>query len=443
MAETPPDGSVADVHTFFVTSLFLLSPAHVGQDQFGRFPFLNDDGALSGGGTSWGVVRPDVVHGGWARVCEEAFGPVVFFALQQPGRVVLGGIDGLSTTNDEGCSYQRIENDLAGSYVSALWVDPADDNHLLVGTSTVSADNGIWESRDGGDTFSAFLPRRPGAFFRIAVSNDGTRLAASGTDGAGRTLLLMSDDGNASFVDVSAAVADYPLVHALVFDGDDLVLGGLSASSEGIVERVAFDGVAATVTSIGTVPRETTHAVRFAGKLFVLSRNGARGELYVENGSPLGFGLVQGGPSDCLVVRGDELFGCGKQVGLNTAMFLRSDDGLAWQEVVPFRDVHYRICPEDTPGYAECGNYLETACADDVDNDVDGYLDCDDDDCTFAPACLGGEGEGEGEGEPSEGEGEGDPGKQPDEPSCAATAPSAALLLAPLCALLRRRRRFR
>jgi hypothetical protein len=397
MAAVVFEGSVTVVNTLAALLLLPLA-SHVGQDQFGRFPFVGDDDILGGGGTSWGVVLPDVEHGGWGRVCEEAFGPALFFALRQPGRVLLGGLDGLSVTSDDGCSYQRLENELAHRYASALWMDPDDNQHLLIGTSTPTADNGVWESFDGGNTFRSLLAARPGNVFSIAAAADTVHMALAGNDGAGRVLLLMSNDGGASFVDVSAALADRPVIHALLFDGDTLVLGGINGASEGTIDRVRFDGSTATTTVVGTTPRETTHAALFAGKLFVLARNGARGEVYVQNDSPLGFGLVQGGPTDCLFRHGDALWGCGKQGGLNTALFLRSDDGVQWREVVAFRDVHYRICPEATPGYAACGIYLETACADGVDNEVDGYRDCDDDDCAFHPACLGGTGEGEGEG---------------------------------------------
>ncbi len=432
------------MQTIALVSLLAL-PAHVGQDQFGRFPFVEAD-AVVGGGTSWGVVLPDENNGGWGRVCEEAFGPAVFFALRQPGRILLGGLDGLSSTTDAGCSYQQVDNVLAGTYASALWLDRNDDRHLIVGTSTVSADNGLWESRDSGDTFTALLPPRPGGFFRVAVSDDGVRIAASGIDAAARARLLFSADAGATFVDVTAAVADYPLVHALVFDGDLLVLGGINVSSEGIVDHVAFDGVAASLTPLGTVARETTAAVVFRDRLFVLSRNGARGEVYVKNDSPLGFGLVQGGPSDCLVVHDDALYGCGKQVGLNTALFLRSDDGDAWTEVVAFREVHYRACPEDTPGYAACGNYIETACNDDVDNEVDGAVDCDDDDCKVHPACTGGAGEGEGEGETDDGDGgrfAGDDRGDAAASCCTGTPVAPAWLLPALALRLRPRLRLR
>lgn len=43
------------------------------------------------------------------------------------------------------------------------------------------------------------------------------------------------------------------------------------------------------------------------------------------------------------------------------------------------------------------GGSIERDCEDDLDDDEDGWTDCDDDDCWEKPACTGGEGEGEEE----------------------------------------------
>jgi uncharacterized protein (TIGR03382 family) len=239
-------------------------------------------------------------------------------------------------------------------------------------------------------------------------------------------------------------------VHALLFSGTDLVLGGINAASEGIVDRVAFDGTSAATTRVGTVPRETTHAAAFNDALYVLARNGARGELYVENDSALGFGVVAGGPSDCLFLHDGALYGCGKQVGAATSLFLRSDDGVTWTELVAFSDVHYRACPDDTVGFSECARFLETSCGDGDDSDLDGKTDCADEDCAFNAACAGdGEGDaGEGEGDVGEGEGddvagarEGDGGDETDRGGCSCAEVDAASLGAVLVPLAWRRRR--
>ena len=425
---------------------FLLSvpvSAHLGQEQFGRFPYI-EAGVVIGGGTSWGVVQVDEVFGGYGRVCEESFGPAVTFSLRQVARsrVMQGGIDGVEVTTDGGCTWAVLDNELAGTFPNAMWNDPADAAHLLVGTSTIGAENGLWESTDDGDTWRNILPARTGNFFNIAVNDDGIRIAATGNDGTGHVLFLMSADGGATFADVSAAVDDRVIVSALAYDGDTLLLGGLAASTQGFIDRVDFDGVAVAIDSVGTMPRQSTHAVIFKGVLHVISRTGARGELYRQNDSALGFGAVPDGPTECLFVVDDALWGCGKQAGLNTSMFVRSDNGDDWVTDITFIEVHYRACPEGTRGAVGCGTFIETLCGNAVDDDLDGVEDCDDDDCHFNPLCVGAEGEGEGEGEPV-GEGEGEGTESPTKLStCNELAGSSPVLLV-LLGLLRRRRRCR
>lgn len=419
--------------------------AHLGQDQFGRFPFVVDD-AIIGGGTSWGIVLPDEVFGGYGRVCEESFGPAVTFAIHQParGRILLGGINGLEATSDGGCSYTVVDNDLAGRFPNGLWQDPLDGDHLLAGTSTTTGVNGVWRSRDGGDTWTEVIAERQGNFFSTAASDGGQRIAVGGNDGdpaGANVLLLVSVDGGATFVNVSSAVIERVIVAPLTWDGDALILGGLDPSTQGFIDRVTLDGTTPIITAVGTTPRQTTHAVVFGGEVFTIARNGARGELYRENDSALGFGAVPDGPSECLFKEGNGLVGCGKQAGLNPAMFMTSTDGVTWTRVVSFVDVHYRACPDGTVGQTACASFLETFCGDDVDDDFDGLTDCEDDDCAFNPLCVAAEGEGEGEGEPGEGEGEGEGDVFPGTGSCCSGDPAAAA--AGLGALLLRRRRRR
>ena len=414
--------------------------AHLGQDQFGRFPFVAS-GAVVGGGTSWGLVLPDEVYGGYGRVCEESFGPALTFVVEQPGRILAGGVNGVEVTTDGGCTWNLLDNALAGRFPNALWVDPVDASHMLVGTSTIGADNGVWRSDDSGDTWTEVIAPRQGNFFSLAVNTDGTRIAVGGNDGVGGVVLLMSVDGGVAFTDVSAAVspeaAPRVIVTPLAFDGSELILGGLAPSTQGFVDRVSFDGTTISVSPVGVTPRQTTHAVVFDGDIFVIARNGARGELLRENGSALGFGVVVDGPSECVFVNDDRLIGCGKQAGLNPALFVTSADGITWETAVAFSDVHYRACPEDTVGLVACSSFLETFCGDDNDDDFDGATDCVDDDCAFNSLCFTAEGEGEGE-EAGEGEGEGESGASSG--SCCRGDPAVASV-GLLGVVLRRRRR--
>ena len=95
--------------------------AHLGQEQFGRFPFVVD-GVISGGGTSWGVVLPDDIFGGYARVCEESFGPAVTISVQQRdgARVMSAGINGIEITTDAGCSWTVLDNELLAAFPNAF-----------------------------------------------------------------------------------------------------------------------------------------------------------------------------------------------------------------------------------------------------------------------------------------------------------------------------------
>lgn len=434
---------VVKYSVLLVTALLSSSAAvaHLGQDQFGRFPYVVD-GTFAGGGTSWGVVRPDDVFGGWGRVCEESFGPAVTFSVWQPefGRVLQGGISGVEISTDNGCSWTALDNELAGTFPNAFWQDPNDTHHWLVGTSTIGAENGLWRTQDGGDTWTEVLAPRLGNFFSVAVSDDGTRVAAAGNDGAQHVLLLWSSDGGLTFSDISGPVDARIIVSALAFRGDALVLGGLDASTQGFIDLVRVDEAGDVVVEpVGTTPRQTTHALVFNDTLYVVARNGARGELYRENDSPLGFGVVVDGPTDCLYVAAEQLWGCGKQGGASTTMFVHSADGETWTTDVAFFDVHYRQCPEGTIGATACSTFVETLCGNNTDDDLDGGLDCADDDCRFNTLCAEGEGEGEpaegeGEGEAAEGEGEQPPGGC----TCAGASPAPSLLA---LVLLRRRRR--
>jgi hypothetical protein len=410
-------------------------------------PFVSG-GVVVGGATSWGVVRPIADSDRWERVCEEAFGPAVFFALDQGERgILLGGTGGMFRTRDGGCTYDPVENGLEGEFVSASWFDPLDPEHMMIGTSTPTSRNGVWESTDGGDTFSELIAPAFLSFFSLAVSQDNQSIAVTGSDDMGTPTVLMSNDGGASFVDVSSLAAPYPIARALIFDGDELLMGGLQPSTQGFVDRVSFDGVAATATRLGDTPREVRQAVIFAGVVFALATNGTRGELFKANGSALGFGVVEGGPSDCVFVRDGVLFGCGKQVALNPFLFIKSVDGTVWTPEVSFADISYQLCPEGTVGRSECGAFVELFCGDGVDNDVGDGIDCEDPDCETNALCLNPQGEGEGEeGEGEEGEGEGEAAEGEGEgegegggASCCTGAPATALVL-PLVVLLRRRR---
>lgn len=418
--------------------------AHANEDQFGRFPFVNDEGVVVGGATSWGVVFADDVYGGYGRVCEEALGPVVFFVLQQPSRdnrLVVAGLHGLATSTDGGCSLIPIDNDLKDDAVSAVHVDPANPLHLLLGTSTRDAANGLWESFDGGDSVVPLRAPAAGvAFFALTAAGDG-RIAASGTDETGGNLVLWSVDGGASFVDVSPLWSTEPIARVLAFDDDidgggDLLVGGLQQDLRGFVDRAAGGPPQTTPTSLrlGTTPREVTRALRFRGDLYVLSRNGVAGELLREDAAEAsGFATIPGGPGECAFVVGDELYGCGKETAPgDPALFLHSPDGQTWSSAIAFDDVRYRTCPAGTLGQLNCDGFVAAFCRNLV-ADADGDPDCSSDECRFRELCATfpdlpvDDDNDDGNARPGAGQ-----------PTCGASGAASTWLLLGLAALLRR-----
>jgi photosystem II stability/assembly factor-like uncharacterized protein len=433
----------------FVIAAFLA--AHF-EPQVGRQPFFVD-GQVAGGDTTWGVVLPNGDRFG--RVCEFAFsdevtGQSLFFSRRRlDGSVLVGTIDGLKITTDAGCTSTPIDGVLGSRLTFA--VAEANDTLFAV-TGDFQSQNGIWRSADEGTTWSEALASIDGLLlFQIVASADGQRLAASGTFTQPESVpaLFVSDNAGQTWVDVSSAYADVFVVRALTFDVDDegLLLSILGQEDAEI--RVAGPTNYAQSVVLGKLlsgqPErgvEAKSGAVFLGARYFVSTNAGKtwrqrpGEAFEELTD------AQTGPTDCLVVSPDgaSLIGCGKDAGGSLGLFLETTDGENWSTLVGFDDVDYRICPEGTPGFANCAVYIESNCGDVDDNDLDGLTNCDDPDCDGRAPCGGA---GEGEGEEGEGEGEGEDVVNPRGPSCLCTNANGFVWLGVLALFLAARRRGR
>jgi hypothetical protein len=374
--------------------------AHFGQEFFGRSPFVNDADEVTavGGLTTWGLVLPDD-DGGYARVCEEAIGPQVGFAVLQRarGRVLLGTALGLEATSDDGCSYALLDNPLRGLVPAAVAAADRPGEQLYVVTATPDVDNGLYVSADGGDTFHARGPLLPGSLTAIAIDAADEHGVAGGPHGSvvvagarhdGRPLLARSTDGGSSFTALDALVAARSQVDAvLVLADGTTVVGGLDTTATGFVDLVDATGA---VRSLPPLPRRVTHVVATSTHLFALARNGATGTLLSMSLDATDAGwqaTAAGGPTECVFVVDDVLVGCGKRRASGMPLFVRSsDEGTTWETLVGFDDVAPRRCPADTAGTLLCPPTLERSCANGADDDLDGRADCEDDDC--AQACA-------------------------------------------------------
>lgn len=399
---------VRSLAVLLALSLAVPAAAHVGQLQEGREAFLVD-GDLVGGLSTWGIVLPVGNH--WERVCEEAIGPVAFFARRRAsGDILVGTLEGLMVTSDEGCSYQLVSGALDTHSPSAM---VAVGSRLFATTAHYGQANGIYVSDDDGESWTlAHGPVTDTALFQLQASADGTHLMATGSRTGASTspVVLVSVDGGDSFQDASAGYGGYVIVSALGFreNGTTAMISAMTSDNQFRVLGAAA-GSYASPTTIGTLPSEAKSGVDWNNTVWVITP--LAGMLYRKGAADADFVQVSdttSGPTKCIAKHpdGDRLLGCGRQAIGNPGLFMESTDGVTWSALLGFDDIAYRICPEDTAGFTMCATYFESSCGNNEDEDFDQLVDCDDDDCAFR---CGGEGEGEGEGDP--GEGEGDPGE--------------------------------
>lgn len=113
-----------------------------------------------------------------------------------------------------------------GGRINSLWVDPANSQHLLAG----SASGGLWQSNDGGSTWSD-VSEFPGALTIGAIAQlpDGTLLVGTGDIfTAGGDGMLSSSDGGATWTPIAATA---PQSSSTFW----ICINSIAASSQGVV----------------------------------------------------------------------------------------------------------------------------------------------------------------------------------------------------------------
>jgi hypothetical protein len=383
----------------------------------GQDPYYDASGNFAGGLDSNGFALSDG-NGGYTQVCLASFfaasGAGVIPAGQQAdfskllpdGTLIVGGIGGLGTSHDGGCTF-TMATDLAGKHVSALVVV---GNTLYTQTEDPTSPNGIWQSIDGGQQWTqAFPPEQGLLLFDMAASADGSHIVATGArfSSTPGPAVLVSADGGISFQDVSTGYASFTRVRAGSFDSDgtSILFGGFDSdpTNPGYIALAAAPYTTPNV--IGRFPAEVRDVVVFQGTRFGLAYN-ARSVFKMAPGDT-SFTQVSSkdtGPGSCLRLKpdGSALFGCGlpSQNPPTSPMFMTSTDGTTWTTIVTWPSVPYQACPAGSTGASACAQFDEASqCTDGIDNDKDGKTDCADPKCASNPACKGSGGEGEGEGE--------------------------------------------
>ncbi len=333
--------------------------AHLGLPG-GRTPFVVD-GAFTGGGTTWGVVLDDS-DGGYARVCEESVGSIVYFQERTvAGIVLLGAGTGLFATTDGGCTYQPAAEALQGATVSQIAV--AVDAPLRIFVS-FSPDDGatLFKSDDGGLTFSALdLLVSSFTFQSLVASADGGRVYASGATSDGEApRAFASTDGGATWTERTfwPDGAKYAHVRAMDVDGEHVLVTAFDDTPGSTLLQVDRD-LGAPV-ELHRFDRVVTDVAAHFGRRFALESE----SILWRQDDGGAFELVVDGPVNCIRrVAGDaRLWGCGGPA--QGAHFFSSDDGVAWSPALPFDTVAERVCPAGTPGEVQCRRPVQTDAGD-------------------------------------------------------------------------------
>jgi hypothetical protein len=341
-------------------ALVLARPASAHQTpQAGRVPFVVD-GAIAGAGSTWGLVLPGA-DGRWLRACEESFStaPAWYWRRGDDGTVLISGFQGLSTTNDGGCTYEPVPELLGLSTPS--YVEPV-PGHLFTTTAQFERENGVFESIDGGKSWARTgLAERDVSFFDLASSTDGRILFASGYgEKTPEPHLRTSIDGGATWTKAPFDLTRYSIFRVLGVDVDDetAVIAVLTDDLQSESRLLHADAEGLSISTAAIFDGEVTHFVIVDGVRFVLVRPG---RVFRQGPDDAAFVEVSttNAPTDCLFATpGDSsLWGCGIQGA--PALITRSvDGGATWEPQIPFEAIDYRVCPQGTQGQQACAFYF-------------------------------------------------------------------------------------
>jgi MYXO-CTERM domain-containing protein len=349
----------------------------------GRFPYANQlvvdpsDNKHIVLRTTYGVVQTFDSGANWKWLCETSVGyggkfdPAI--GVTKTGRILIGLFDGLSSSSDRGCSFERVGVDIfTKQYVIDLVVEQKDPSRVVAITSTGLGDAGfhvaVGESLDSGATWKAAGVDLPKDFnsetIEVAPSRT-ERIYASGIVGMPRVgAIEKSDDRGATWerlpIDLgkdglapylSAVDRNNPDVVWVRIDGD----AALMAPDRLLVSR---DG-AKTWTEVASIPGEMLG--------FALSPDGSK----VAFGGPTD-GVFVASTTDpkpvrvstfgarCLTWTPDGLYLCANEYPDGFTVGLSKDEGKTFAPIYQLANLSPlecapststgALCPKDWPG---------------------------------------------------------------------------------------------
>lgn len=324
--------------------------AHSGAP-FGTHPFF-EDGELIGGGTDYGMLLLEEGVPLWT--CEEAFEFEPSWWYRAPhSRTLAGTYLGLRWSDDGGCSWQSHDWPLGFANTSSVGADPDDPLHVFLTTAGSGTDNMVYESLDGGQSFSETGLVLDGIRLRaIAVAHGAQELWVLGIREADAIpLLTRSTDGGATWSSELYALDGWGIaeLRGLSEDEGRLLVSAQNPTGEFHLLEISSDLASPPEVSEQGFEAPLNVVTDFGGSLFLVS--GWTEHFVRTEGAEL-FEERSEGPQYCITKRDGLLWGCG--LAPTQAQFSQSQDGLGWQNLIEFADVVPRSCPEGSRAQLLC-----------------------------------------------------------------------------------------
>jgi len=319
--------------------------------------------------TNFGLLVSEDAGASWEWVCEQAIGLNTFIYQIGPppsDRLYAVSFDGLTFSTDFGCTWDRVQGQLATFNVTDAFPDPSDSTHVLAVARPGSVDGGtppqgVYESTDGGRTFGPPLYVAPDAQrfvsgVEIAQSNPNRYFVTMySISPSTQPYIVRSIDRGASWevLDLSPSVGG-KAVQLLGVDPADAQTLYLRLSDNFGREQLAISNDAGLTARIALqLPfRMTAFLRRASGTLMVAGSDGGvfistdRGSSFTRSGNTPHFrGLGE---------RSGRLYAVTDNLADGYAVAVSMNDGASWQPLLRFDQLR---------GPKACGSLLATCAA--------------------------------------------------------------------------------
>ncbi|HYO55124.1 hypothetical protein [Archangium sp.] len=314
-------------------------------------------------GTNFGAVMSRDGGRTWRWICPESMGysdrmPASYLWLSNGDLLAATGA-ALIRSRDGGCTWEPHGFFVSqGLWPSGLASHPSEESRLWVSTGRPSSPNALYQSDDGGETFTATSLLRSHAVFtsvRVAPS-DPRRLYVSGSTPNGLSL-FRSDDAGTTWEEIPQPlpmlVRPYDLRLQTVAEGDPDHLWASVSAAQGLTYVLESRDGGRSFQSLLTLDEQLVDMDSSAdGRTFwaaSLTRlhRGQTGAPAVQLTLPDG--------NACVHRDGLLLYACGSTWVHNWALARSRDQGRTWERLLSLPDIQgVHTCPAGTPTYDRC-----------------------------------------------------------------------------------------